>query len=472
MKVRTRYRTVAVLSALALVSTAASTLGGSGTASAADRSATAHRAGGKAAGPHGKAPVVRESHIGHGAGEPTLGLTRNGTVYITASSGCVTSCAGSEESLETVAPGGRAVLASKDKGKTWQDVGPGLPQQGISPHVISMDPYLYIDNLPDGDRIFDIDLDIACSQLSYSDDGGASWTTNPLACGEPVNDHQTLFTGKPVTSPTLLYPKIVYYCFNHPAFTKCNKSLNGGLSFIPTTDILGPDGADCSGLNGHGVTDSKGTVYIPIDTCGAPNLAISHDEGSTWTLVRTSKGKANGGDPSVAIDAKGNIYYLYINEDRLPVVVISRDGGKTFGQPINVAAPGVVKTNLATIDVGAPGKVAIAYYGTTSDEKKAFWGGYIAEGVDLLGRKPLFYSASVTPAKNPLKTTGGSAEPCGPGRCGRVLDFIDVEIARDGTPWGAFVDACAAECEKTGVESIHDNEGVVASLQGGPRLDR
>ena len=455
-----RHRVVAAVLGAAVVATMATTAGG--TASAADRTATAHRGNGKAA-PASQAPVVRESRLNHGAGEPTLGITKDGAVFVTASSGCVTSCAGSEESLETVAPGGRAVLATFDKGKTWKDVSPGA--SGVSPHAVSLDPYLYVDTTPDGQRIFDVDLNLACAELSYSDDKGKTWITNPISCGEPVNDHQTLFTGPPVTSPTVLYPKVVYYCFNHPAVTKCNKSLDGGLTFVTTTDLLGPD---CGGLNGHGITDAKGVIFIPLGSCGQPTLAISRDEGASWTTVRTAPIRAdNGGDPSVAIDSKGNLYYLFVSAERMPMLVTSKDGGKTWSKPVNVAAPGVLATNLATLDVGAPGKVAIAYYGTTSDEKNAFWNGYLAEGVDVLGSKPLFYSASVNDPKHPLKSKG-----CGPGRCGRVLDFIDVEIATDGHPWAAYVDACADVCEKTGVESIHDNEGLVGTFTGGPRLDR
>ncbi|MGH2729523.1 MAG: hypothetical protein ACRDJI_02820 [Actinomycetota bacterium] len=58
----------------------------------------------------------------------------------------------------------------------------------------------------------------------------------------------------------------------------------------------------------------------------------------------------------------------------------------------------------------------------------------------------------------------------GPGRCGRVLDFIDVEIDRRGNSWGSYVDACLEECESTLEESIHDNQGVVGTLVGGFRL--
>jgi hypothetical protein len=453
---RRSRRTLAVLAALAVVPLAMSSSG-----AAPSRHAVAHGVNRKSA--HGRySPTPKMFRLGHGAGEPTLGIDKKGNVFITVSSGCVTSCAGSTESLQTVAPGGRAVYGTFDHGKTWKDITPGA--MGASPHVISMDPYLYVDDTPDGNRIFDVDLTVACAELSYSDDAGKTWITNPAACGEPVNDHQTVFTGKPVTSPTVGYPKIVYYCFNHPAFTKCSKSLDGGLNFIPTTQINNPR---CSGLNGHGVTNAKGVVFLPLGSCGKPNIAISSDEGSNWNVVQVNDDLGATGDPSVAVDKNGTLYYLWVDsEDRLPWLSISKTSGKTWSKPVMVAPKGVNAVNLATMDVGAPGKVAIAYYGTSdADDPDAGWNGYLASGVDVLTSHPTFYTASINSPSNPLKIKG-----CGPGRCGRVLDFIDVEIAPDGSPWGAYVDACLATCEKTHVESIHDNEGVIGTLTGGPKL--
>ena len=457
-----RSRRIALVAAVALVVPLALSQQGLAKGS---RQAVTHGANGQRVSGGGYKPEPRMYRLKHGAGEPTLGFTKGGTVFVTASDGCVTSCPGSEESLSTVAPGGRVVLASADKGKTWEDRTPGVSP--VSPHVISMDPYMFVDTTTDGSRVMDIDLTVACAELSYSDDEGTTWITNPIACGEPVNDHQTLFAGVPVSSPTVAYPKILYYCFNHPAFTKCSKSLNGGLTFIPTAQITPPE---CSGINGHGVTDAKGVIYIPLaSACAAPMLAISRDEGDTWEMVRVAKDRAAGLDPSVAVDAAGNLYYIYVEgEDLLPKLATSRDGGKSWSTPVVVSPPGVRRTNLATIDVGKPGNVAIAYYGSTVDSDRQAdwrWNGYIASGVGVLGPKPVFYTGSINNPIEPLKARG-----CGPGRCGRVLDFIDVEIAPDGSPWGAYVDACAAECEKTGVESIHDNEGIVGTLVQGPKL--
>jgi hypothetical protein len=463
---KTSVRTRGLGAAIALGLLVTATLAGAGAAAPA-RTAVAHSAGGKRVSA-GHLPQPKMYRLGHGAGEPTLGITRKGEIFVTASSGCVTSCAGSEEALQTVAPGGRVIFKSKDKGKTWLDVTPGVPG-AASTHAFSMDPYMFVDQTPDGSRVFDVDLTVACSELSYSDDGGASWTTSPVACGEPVNDHQTVFSGKPVTSTTVLYPKIIYYCFNHPAFTKCSKSLNGGLTFVPTTQIANPS---CSGLNGHGVTDSKGVVYIPLggnSGCLLPKVAISKDEGNTWQVIQVAKDMTTaGGDPSIAVDSQNNLYYTWVDgDDRLPFMVVSRNGGKTWSKPIMLGAPGVKGTNLVTMTVGSPGNVAFAYYGTTEDpaDRQSRWSGYIASATGVLGKNPIFYSATVNPASQPLKVNG-----CGPGRCGRVLDFIDVEIAPDGQPWAVYVDACKATCEKTGAESIHDNEGIVGTLVGGPKL--
>ncbi|MCU1591522.1 MAG: hemagglutinin protein [Frankiales bacterium] len=472
MKVRTtrsRRGTVAAVLTLALVATVGTTLTGS--ASAADRTATEHRADGKVVATKTSAkPKLFD--IGHHAGEPTIGFSRDGSLFYTAGAGCVTSCAGQPQMAETVTPGGRAVMMTPDNGKTWKNVSPGLPDQGASPHVFSLDPMLFVDHNSDSDRVFDIDLNAACAELSYSDDHGATWITNPLACGEPVNDHQTLFSGKPTTTAavTPLYGKILYYCYNKLEYTKCSKSLDGGLTFIDTTGLTNPP---CSGLNGHGVTDSKGWIFLPYTGCGnAPTIAMSKDEGDTWQILTVPGEKVNGGDPSVAIDKKDNVYFLWDDADRKVKLATSTNHGTSWSKPLDVTAPGVKVTDLATLTVGAPGKVAIAYLGTTSDEKKAFWNGYLASGVGVLGKSPTFYSASINDPKHPLKATGGSNTDCGPGRCGRILDFLDVEIAPNGAPWGAYVDACYATCEKTGVESYADNEGMAGTLVGGPRLNR
>lgn len=410
---------------------------------------------------------------GFDSAEPTIGFTSDGTAYYAAAD---------LDGYGGALPNQVKVIASRDDGRSWYEVSPSLGPSRR--HVVTLDPYVYVDEWTD--RVFTIDLTVACSLLSYSDNGGANWTTNPLACGVPVNDHQTLFSGPPATSTPVGYDNVVYYCFNNIASSTCTKSLDGGITFVPTgapayegLDVSeGGTGELCGGLHGHGVVGEDGTVYLPREYCEAPYLAISRDEGLTWTQVRVSaKTASSGPDPSVAVDAKGNIYYAFVAKNFMPYVVYSRDGGETWSRPIMVGPPGIKEVNLLTIDAEAPGKIALAYMGSNNirvikkkgeepsrDYAKATWNGYVTMSVNLFDRKPLFFTGMINHPSDPLKR-----QRCGPGRCGRVFDFIDVEIAPDGTPYGAFTDACIDLCATEGLSDMGD-AGLVGRLVEGPNL--
>lgn len=425
-----------------------------------------------------RAPRPALFSLGVNAAEPTLGVTEDNDVFYTA--------------FQTNAR--IDILKSADEGETWDVVSPTFAGQRNA-QLLSLDPYLYVD--PRTSRVFTIDLTVACSYLSYTDDRGESWVTNPLACGRPVNDHQTLFAGPPVTTPMPVYPSIVYYCWNDIGSSSCSRSYDGGVTFSPTGTPAFPgykEGEDkggvagqnisgvCGGLHGHGFVGDDGTVYLPRGWCGEPWLAISKDEGATWTRVRVSKMGITGHEAGVAADSKGNIYYTWIGGyDRRPYLAISRDGGETWSKPMMVGAPGVTESNIPGIDVGDPGKVAIVYMGSENSPgppfepappcisvlpcrftppgyEKVTWNGYLTISDDVLDENPLFYSATVNHKAEPLVRMD-----CGPGRCQDVLDFIDVVIAPNGVTWGAFVDS-----DRNGA-TIQGN-ALVARLVGGPRL--
>lgn len=421
--------------------------------------AVPHRTGARSVAPR-RSPRVETYRIGHNAAEPTIGVSQKGTVFYTAA----------DFEID-----GNDVMRSVDSGRSWQLVTPMIGPRRA--HAITRDPYLYVDE--DTSRIFNIDLTLACSYVSSSDDAGGSWITNPLGCGIPVNDHQTLFSGPPVTSPTVGYPNIVYYCYNQLVSSSCTKSLDGGLTFTATgapaftgVDPHRPEAGFCGGLSGHGRVGPDGTVYLPKGWCGIPWVAISHDEGRTWTRVRVAKKGSADPHNSIAVDRKGNVYYLWIADDLLPYLSISRNEGRTWSKPVMVAAPGVVEASLPTIDAAGPGKIAIAYMGTENvkgrlgnrDHTYSTWNGYLAVAGNALTSDPLIYTATVNDRHDPL--IRGS---CGPDRCGNVWDFIDVEIGPRGETYGSFVDACIGRCGRTGPPN-EGAEGLIARIRGGPRL--
>ncbi|MGH9891042.1 MAG: sialidase family protein [bacterium] len=392
-------------------------------------------------------PYILTSRTGHEAGEPTLGLIDDGTIFY----GSYT------DSLNV------DVLRSEDQGQSWQVVSPTLPT-GQNRHVLTVDPYVYVDEATD--RVFTVDLfGLACGYLSFSDNRGETWITNPIACGRPVNDHQTLFAGPPAISPTILYPNVVYYCFQDLFLAQCSKSLDGGLTFFSTGSPAFAPGPSCidGAFHGAGVVGADGAVYLPKEHCDQPFLAVSHDEGATWTQVQVADNGAQQ-DPSVDVDTDGNVYYTWVGADLLPYLSVSRDGGSTWSDPLMIGAPGVLRSNLVTIDVGAPGRIAFLYMGTEDRKPPTTWNGYMGMSTSALRQRPIFYTAKANPETDPLKRGG-----CGPGRCGEeVLDFLDVVIAPDGTTWGSFVDACDKRCARSGI--ARGNEGIAGHLVGGPSL--
>ena len=434
-----------------------------------------------------KKAQAKTTSIGWTSMEPTIAIDSSGEIFMTAGSWSQTPFAR--------AGGATQIVRSSDQAETWSFVTPRVLDQNTQ--QISLDPYVYVDNL-DGDnsRVFSIDLTAACAYMSFSDDDGETWTTNPLACGRPVNDHQTLFSGPPVSTPTVNYPNILYYCWNDVATSSCSKSLDGGITFAPTgaPSFLGYDTADdggfCGGLHGHGVAGKDGTVYIPREYCGRPYVSVSKDEGVTWTNIRVSKKAASdGSDTSVAVDDKGNIYYLFLGEDRLPYLVTSRNDGKTWTDPVAVAPPGMKEANLPSIDAQGVGKIALVYYGSKDsqfkicpenkscpapDYSKTTWNGYLTITANAFDKDPLFFTGLVTKPSDPLVR-----QRCGPGRCHNVMDFIDVMIGPDGIAYGAFVDSCMPAPEPACTKETPTNagafeggsEGLVTKIVGGPSLN-
>lgn len=468
-----------------------------------DAKGSARRSGGRAVAHVEGKPVVNlaDAHaetfsVGGHALEPTLGISPAGDIYYAA--------AGFDFDARVTDLPGTQILRSDNGGKTWTNTSPRVLGQNSMP--VTLDPYVWVDDSLDGDnsRIFTIDLTLACSYMSYSDDGGETWVTNPLSCGRPVNDHQTLFSGPPVSSPTVGYPNVVYYCWNDVASSACSKSLDGGITFSPTgtpayhgyepgngdRGFFGQNGF-CGGLHGHGHVANDGTLYLPREFCGKPMLAVSQDEGTTWEVVEVSKirsisqPKEGAGHPSVTTDKKGNVYYMWIGaKDRLPYLSVSKDAGKSWSKPVMIGAPGLKEANLPQIDALGNGKVAVVYYGsmnsnypkckdecTQVDYAKTTWNAFLGVSTDALDKHPLFYTGAVAHPSDPLVRGR-----CGPGRCHWPYDFIDVEIAPDGIAYGAFVDGCMPGATRDEPDCTEltpregDYEGLVTRLIGAPSL--
>lgn len=415
----------------------------------------------------GEMLTVQAVDVGRQAAEPTVGVDADGNAFF---------AAGTFDGPGIVVPQ-TFVMKSTDGGLTWEKTSPTLPNGNASPPV-TLDPYVYTDDTTG--RVFNPELYLGCTYMNFSDDAGATWVPNPVACGSFVNDHQTIATGPPPANlkPLMqVYPNVLYYCFNRVADASCSRSIDGGLTFHPTGSpaFLGFDPANgglCGGLHGHIDVGPEGNLYLPKGHCNKPMLGVSTDGGTTWTRTLVSdKVPAASTHLAVEADDAGNVYFVWWGrEDRLPYMAVSRDGGKTFGEPLMIAPPGVAEVNFPIVTAGEEGRVAIAFPGTTVGDradKLRPWNHYMVVTDNALAEEPVFLSTTANPLDDPILRGD-----CGPGRCGPLWDFQDIQVsAAGGEFWAAVADGCVRTCVTRGNnyrESV--GQGIAVRQLSGPLL--
>ena len=364
------------------------------------------------------------------------------------------------------------VMRSDKALKEWTDVSPLGP-------VTSLDPALIVDRRTG--RVFTVNWISNglpnCATISSSDDGGDTWTSSPAACSG--FDGESIGVGPPVTSQPVGYPNLVYYCTgttlgsSPPTTTPiCSKSLDGGVTFVPTGTTPYPV-ADEGGAEdefgpwaGNPIIAGDGSVYVPKRFAGQPEVSISRDEGLTWKRVKVAANGASGEASRMAIDDHDNLFYAWTGDDHLAYLAVSRDRGESWGAPILLVPPGVREAALPRPAATGTGRVAIAYMGSTdSPGQKPFyaycnyllgpctdenyagvtWNGYLTVFDDALVARPLLQTATINPPGQPMLVGGCSAD----GACKSVLDFLDTAFGPGGDAFAAYSDDCAIERDFT-----------------------
>jgi hypothetical protein len=392
--------------------------------------------------------------VGRQAAEPTIGVDR--TQHVDPTTGNTIKGYAFFAAATFDGAGGLAdtrIRRSASEGRTWEDK---TPQPDLP---VTLDPYVYVEE--DENRVFNLDLYLANAYLQFSDKGGEpnSYTTNPIGGGAAnfVQDHQTIFAGpKPAGVSVALtdpdFQEILYYCYNNIASTTCSRSVDGGVVFTPTAPAypgVNPDtGEFCGGLSGHVRTDPDGRVFVPRGYCGVPTVAISNNAGTSFNRVTVSKTVTMGNlhHTAMSSDQAGNLYYTWIDAKfGLPFLATSTDHGKTWSKPLMIAPPNVreIAGFAPTVAAGANGKIAISFPGTTSSNRGDLtrpWDYYVLYSTDALAANPTFVSNIANSATDPVHRGN-----C-PGRCGNMLDFLDIVIspAPGHAIWATAVDTCTS----------------------------
>lgn len=393
------------------------------------------------------------------------------------------------------------------------------------------DPILFTDH--DTGRTFVSQLEgltPAGSSTDITDDDGDNFTPSEGSSLPSDIDHQTFGGGifhAGGVGPITAYPNAVYYASQSVSDARAAQSLDGGQTFGPAFPMYTID--ECAGLHGHiKVSPKDGTVYVPNMGCGGAvpfhetgakqAVIVSEDNGITWNIrpIPDSTTHGNGSadntiigtrDPSVSIDADGTVYFVYQAEDRLtgnldgtdiagdthPKVAVSHDHGVTWAPSIDVGAT-VINGNpiknatFVTATAGSSGRAAVAFFGTETGGNNWPCGAgddcsLSAQGVATgINARPLFTGVwylyisttvdggqtwttqNVTPG-DPIQRGG----ICGGSTCRNLLDFMDIQIDKEGRILVAGEDGCIGPCVQGGGNSF-SAKGFITRQSGGRRM--
>ncbi|HUR62364.1 MAG TPA: sialidase family protein [Candidatus Thermoplasmatota archaeon] len=432
----------------------------------------------------GDAPLpahVSNLPVGHDLYEPTIGVTPKGTLAIC----CVDVPQEFGGAALAALPG---VVVSQDNGTTW-------PTRHTQP-APSFDPMLAVD--PVTGRIHMLNMvGVSCTDLSFSDDEGATWTDRPASCAVPYYDFPKLVAGRPgpMANPLAgrLYPTVLYQCrnVNVPPLAPtmlanwCAVSYDGGLTWPVDRQVAarpridgapGLPGDPCGGVTGFPTVAPDGTAVLPIGNgCASFLLGVSRDSGLTWEQ-RMGPGTwgIESPTPEAEFDAAGNLFVLWQDANATMRVARSRDAGATWDAVWDVTPPGAHALAFEAMVAGDEGRLAFAFFGSASGQQyigltgdEATWDLYIGtvEAGGTASPRIALYRAN--PEGDPVQV----GPVCfGGGTCTRNLgDFITAAAGPDGTFRVAYGDGCTEQCvtgRSLDSEGALGAAGMVASLRG------
>lgn len=286
-----------------------------------------------------------------------------------------------------------------------------------------------------------------------------------------------------IPPPHPLYPNAVYYCSQGLVFASCARSDDGGASFATNPVILPAYTDQCGGLHGHVKVGPEGTVYLPNKGCGtAQGVVVSENNGMNWSIRTVPGSTSAGSDPSVGVGRGdqtggiGRVYFGYADGDTKAVVTTSTNKGVTWTQPLDVGAQfGINNVVFPAMVAGDDNRAAFAFLGTPTagglqgPKFDGVWHLYIATTYDGGATWKTVDATPNDPVQRGCIWLAGGANVCR-----NLLDFMDVQIDQQGRVLVGYADGCAGgECAQAAAGAVGNSYTALAAIarqSGGRRL--
>jgi hypothetical protein len=211
-----------------------------------------------------------------------------------------------------------------------------------------------------------------------------------------------------------------FLTYNHQTLNKVvQKSTDGGLTYSPPVQVAN-EGGRIGQIRAipASITHGKPWVYFPYSSGTLVKIALSKDGGDTWSqcVAVDAKTSPDAGFVSADNDRKGNVYVAYAEKGGGRDTYLVSAKFNTFkhcegkesndNSAKNITNPGFTKKvrinrgNVKTTVMpwvtasGAPGRVAVAFYGTTRDGDpdngsfKTSWYVYVSQTLNAFAADP------------------------------------------------------------------------------------
>jgi hypothetical protein len=316
-------------------------------------------------------------------------------------------------------------------------------------------------------NIFQTDLWLGDTTTRVSTDGGQTWLSDIFSHTSPGDDRPWLAYSGHDQSLYIVYDGLdavhvarstlaagpqggIAFVQDVPAVPEC---LLGGQYIVdndqPAVQLANPcySGTPANVRQcvcppgGIAVDQNTGSIYITYSrqngaAGGGVGGARSDDQGVTWNAYSIpgtgSTGSAFDTEwnfQPVKVDSLGNVYVTWGELTKNGSVAIrfavSKDRGQSWSKPATVSK--TASNVFPTIDLVGPGKVDIAYYGTTSsgdpNAVAGSWNVYLAKSTNALKGTPTFSVQTVVSSihTGPIESSNGTSDRS-------LLDFFQLAV--------------------------------------------
>jgi hypothetical protein len=328
----------------------------------------------------------------------------------------------------------------------------------------TLDPFMVGD--PVTGRIYASQL-AQCLRLSWTDDGGESWTTNPAVCAGPEQHHQKIAVGP---GPTPVARTVHVATMNLASWLATDelvvvhsRSLDGGLTWTQNPAMVKQAaGMEARAVGNIAVMDD-GTIAIIAYLCDrfvdaehdGVAVGTSADFGATWAWrqIAPGGGRCESIDPGIA--AAGTTLYAAWEDLSNGTGTVwwskSEDAGATWS-PRQAIPTGALGSFVFTDAAASEERLAVAFLGTadtsigpTQAPGWSRWRPYLAS-LDLTQPNATWAVGRLQEDPVQIGPICMDGPKCLDG-ARNLLDFIDVQLGPDGRAAVAYADGCETDCE-------------------------